>query len=130
MQTVTCAVMEEKGKIFLARRKPGDRLEHKWEFPGGKVEPGETPEQCLKRELREEFGIDVEVGEFLCSSSHAYAHGAITLLAYKTRLVAGAFTLHEHAEIRWVKPEDLKSFDLSEADIPIAVHVKELFAGK
>gem|GEM_PF-3706131 len=49
MQTVTCAVMEEKGNIFLSRRKPGDRLEHKWEFPGGKVEPGQTTEQCLER---------------------------------------------------------------------------------
>ena len=49
MQTVTCAVMKEKGKIFLSQRKPGDWLEHKWEFPGGKVEPGETPEQCLER---------------------------------------------------------------------------------
>jgi 8-oxo-dGTP diphosphatase len=94
------------------------------------VEPGETPEQCLKRELQEEFGIDAEVGEFLCSSSHAYAHSAITLLAYKTLLVAGAFTLHEHAEIRWVKPEDLTGFDLSEADMPIAEHVKEHFADK
>jgi hypothetical protein len=49
MQTVTCAVIEEKGNIFLSRRKPGDRLEHKWGFAGGKVEPGETPEQCLER---------------------------------------------------------------------------------
>ncbi len=67
MTTVTCAIIEKEGKILLARRAVGQKLAGKWEFPGGKVEDGESPEECLKRELEEEFGIQVEVGAFITS---------------------------------------------------------------
>ncbi len=62
MTTVTCAIIEREGKILIARRAADQKLAGKWEFPGGKVEAGESPEECLKRELEEEFGIQVEVG--------------------------------------------------------------------
>ena len=68
MTTVTCTIIENEGKILLARRAADQKLAGKWEFPGGKVEAGESPEECLKRELEEEFGIQVEVGEFITSS--------------------------------------------------------------
>jgi len=119
-QIVTAAVIEREGKVLLARRKKGDRLERKWEFPGGKLEPGESPESCLARELREEFGIESEVLEFVCSSQYVYPHGAIDLRAYRVRHVAGSFAQNSHEEIAWVSPEELLSYDLSPADIPIA----------
>ena len=68
MTTVTCAIIEKEGKILIARRALDQQLAGKWEFPGGKVEDGESPEECLKRELEEEFGIQVEVGEFITPS--------------------------------------------------------------
>ena len=65
---VTAAILAKDNKIIIAKRGPNDRLANKWEFPGGKVEINETPEQCLKREMKEEFDIDVSVGEYLGSS--------------------------------------------------------------
>jgi 8-oxo-dGTP diphosphatase len=104
--TVTAAVLEKDGMVLIARRKRGDRLADKWEFPGGKLEKGETPESCLRRELQEELGIE--------------------LLAYRVIYLSGDFQLHDHEEIRWVSPADLASHDFSAADIPI---VKLLIEG-
>ena len=105
--TVTAAVLEKDGRILIARRKHGDRLADKWEFPGGKLEEGETPEACLRRELQEELGIDVVVGGFVGRSLHAYPHVEIDLLAYRATHVSGDFELYDHEEIRWVHPADL-----------------------
>ena len=66
MQIVTCAVIEKDGRILIARRKSGDHMAGKWEFPGGNIEPGETPEQCLKRELLEELGVEIGIDGFIC----------------------------------------------------------------
>ena len=118
--TVTAAVMEKDGRILIARRKRGDRMADKWEFPGGKLEKGETPEACLRREMREEFGIDVVVGPFFGRSLHSYPHGEIDLMAYRVTHLSGDFHLHDHEEILWVSPADLNSYDFSAADIPIA----------
>ncbi len=125
MRMVTAAVIEKDGKILIARRKKGDHLEGQWEFPGGKVEPGETPEACLKRELREEFGIEAEVGEFIRSSRFSYRHLAIELLAYRASWTAGDLEVKAHAEIRWVPAEDLAGYDFSAADRPIVKKIME-----
>lgn len=117
---VTAAVLEKEGRILIARRKRGDRMADKWEFPGGKLEAGETPEDCLQREMREEFGIDVAVGPFVGRSLHAYPHGEIDLMAYRVTHLSGDFQLHDHEEILWVSPADLESYDFSAADVPIA----------
>jgi 8-oxo-dGTP diphosphatase len=119
MQIVTAAVIEKDGKILIARRKKGDQLENKWEFPGGKLEPGESPQDGLKRELREEFGVEADVGGYIGSSRFTYRHLAIELLAYRVIRVSGDFEVKDHEEIRWVPPEDLDSYDFSEADLPI-----------
>ena len=125
MQKVTAAVIEKDGKILIARRKGEDALGGKWEFPGGKLEPGETPEECLKRELREELGIETEVKAFLCSSRFVYRHMAVELLAYKTVYVSGEIALHEHDRIEWILPEALEDYDFSEADKPVVHKLKE-----
>jgi 8-oxo-dGTP diphosphatase len=119
MKQVTAAVIEKDGLILLAQRKAGDTLGGKWEFPGGKLEPGETPQACLRRELMEEFGVDTEIGDFVCSSRFEYKHLPIELLVYRARHVAGEFKLNDHDRIEWVAPADLKNFDLSSADIPV-----------
>ena len=127
MQKVTAAVIEKDGKILIARRKQKDPLGGKWEFPGGKLESGETPEACLKRELREELGIETRVEEFLCSSRFVYRHIAIELLAYRASHVSGEITLHEHERVEWILPEELKDYDFSEADKPVVRKLTEGF---
>ena len=123
MTTVTCAIIENDSKILIARRAADQKLAGKWEFPGGKVEDGESPEECLKRELEEEFGIQAEVGEFITSNKHHYDHISIELMAFHTTYISGSFTLVDHDEIKWVNPEELLDYDLAEADIPIACEV-------
>ena len=81
---VTAAIIEKEGKILIAQRKKGDVLQGKWEFPGGKVEPLETPEECLTREIKEEFDIDVTVEEFICSSKFEYKDVPINSLVYRS----------------------------------------------
>ena len=113
---VIAAVIEKDGRILIARRKQGWRFAGKWEFPGGKIEPGETPEECLQRELREELDIDAEIGKFFCSSTYHYPHATVQLLVYRAYHVAGEFALHDHQEIRWVLPAELAQYDFPEAD--------------
>lgn len=120
MKRVAAAVIEKDGLVLIARRKSGDALAGKWEFPGGKLEPGETPEACLRRELREEFGVETEIGGFVCSNEFEYEHFHIELLVYRASHVSGEFRLRDHAAIAWVAPADLLKYDLAGADIPAA----------
>jgi 8-oxo-dGTP diphosphatase len=115
-QLVTAAIIEENGRVFVARRGPGRHLAGAWEFPGGKVEPGETPEQALARELAEELGISCEVGEFLCSAVYEGTEPALELLAFRVRRCQGAIELREHTDARWVAPADLAGMDLPASD--------------
>ena len=122
MIQVTAAIVVKSGKVLIAKRNPKARLPNLWEFPGGKIEPGEPPEQCLKRELYEEFEIHVRVGERVGASVHTYDFGTVELIAFKARLVGGKFKLHEHAEIRWVQADALDHYEFAPADIPF-VHM-------
>jgi 8-oxo-dGTP diphosphatase len=116
-QIVVAGVIEKNGRILIGKRKHGKHFAGNWEFPGGSLEKGETPEQCLKRELREELDIEIEVGDLICISEYSYTpEWTIRLLVYKTMLVSGIFNLNDHEEIKWVKPADLASYDFSEAD--------------
>jgi len=119
MTKVTAAIIEQNGRVLIARRKKDDPLKDKWEFPGGKIEPGESPEECLKRELHEELGIKAEVGEFICSSTYHYDHISIELLAYRIRGFTGNIVPVDHDEIAWVAPKDLAGYDLPAADRPV-----------
>ena len=127
-QVVTAAVIERNGHILIAKRKQGKRHEGNWEFPGGTLEEGETYEQCLKRELQEELAITSEIGDLICSSEFNYTPDwTVRLLVYRATVVSGTFSLNDHDEIRWVKPEDLIRYDFTEADKPI---VKKLILEK
>jgi 8-oxo-dGTP diphosphatase len=114
---VTAAVLERDGYILIPKRKQGKQHVGNWEFPGGTLEEGETPEQCLKRELREELDIITDIGDLICSSEYTYTpEFTIRLLAYRTTVISGFFNLNDHEEIRWVKPADLTDYDFPEAD--------------
>lgn len=120
MQKVTAAVLKKSGRILIARRKKGKHMGNKWEFPGGKIDPGETPEECLRRELAEEFSIDARIGPFLLSIRFQNEEVSLELLAYEAEHLSGDFQLHEHEEIRWVRPEEALRFDLADSDRVIA----------
>ena len=123
MKSVTAAILIKEDKILIAKRSSADRLAGKWEFPGGTVEDGETPEQCLKREMKEEFDIDVTVGDYFSESTYSYSHGQIRLLAYKTYWIAGDMQSKVHDDYQWVRITELSNYDLAPADIPIAREV-------
>lgn len=116
---VIAAILEKDGRILIAKRKRGTALGGKWEFPGGKLEPGETPQNCLKRELKEEFDIEAEIGNFFCSSKFKYNFIPIELLVYKARYVSGELKLREHDDIKWVNPWELSGYDFMDADKPV-----------
>ena len=117
--TVVAAIIKDKDKILIARRKGGKHLEFKWEFPGGKVDEDETEVEALKRELKEEFSIDTLVRDFVAESLFKYDHININLRAYLTEIVAGEIELNDHDKIAWVNPNQLSSFDFAPADLPI-----------
>ncbi len=127
MIDVTAAILVENGRVLIARRKPGASRAGMWEFPGGKVRPGETPEACLRREIREELGLDIAVGKFLGESIHAYADQCIRLLAYLARIEAGAPVLNDHAAVEWVGFDELARFTFCEADMPFVRMLREGF---
>ncbi len=91
----------------------------KWELAGGKIEEGETPEQCLAREMKEEFGIRVRVGRFLGAIVHTYDRGDIELMAYEVEHLGGEITLTVHDQIRWVLPDEIDESELADADVPL-----------
>jgi 8-oxo-dGTP diphosphatase len=119
MITVTAAVLTDDELVFAARRGPGKHLEGYWEFPGGKLEKGETPEQCLSRELEEEFGIQVEVGSFIGESIYDYGHKTIRLIAYQVILLAGEFELRDHDQVMWLPKNELSRLKWAPADVPL-----------
>ena len=125
MITVTAAILTKDNKIFLARRNSETKHAGKWEFPGGKMEHGESGEQCLSREIREEFSINITVDEFFAESIHEYENAKIRILAYRITWVSGKMVPKDHDRIAWVSPDKLLEYDLLPADIPIAQECKK-----
>lgn len=119
MIKVAAAVIIKDERIFIAQRSKSDMLGDLWEFPGGKLELGETPEVCLKREIKEEFDVEIEVGGFIAINQHRYPHILIELHAYYAYWVKGTFKPLEHQDMRWVASTELTNYDFAPADIPI-----------
>lgn len=123
-QVAAAVLLREDGRVLVARRREEDFLGGLWEFPGGKQEDGETLRECLARELREELGIGVEVGERLLTLEHAYTHFRITLHAFRCALREGEPRCLECADLRWVLPAEMDALPMSVADRRIAQAVQ------
>lgn len=126
MKVVTAGILrrEEDGAILLVRRAPGQSLAGYWEFPGGKVEPNESEEDCLRRELAEELNLSVELGEFVTESHYVYDHGEFLLRAFEVTCTDQPISLSVHDAFVWVKADKLTTYRLAPADIPIAEALK------
>ena len=117
--TVVAAVIQERGRILIAQRKSTRSHPGKWEFPGGKVEPDETPRAALRRELREELGIEAEIGAEEARYTVTYGGSPpIDLLFYRVAAHRGEPRNLDFAQIAWVDPEHLPDYDFLEGDIP------------
>lgn len=118
LRQVAAAVIIEEGRLFIARRAPGEKLAGCWELPGGKLEDDETPQRCVERELIEELGMSARADGVLASSIHTYEHGAFEVLAVSTTRCS-TFRLTVHDQRAWVKSADIESYDLAPADIEL-----------
>ncbi len=121
---VVGAVIVKDGKVLCAQRGPDGDLPHKWEFPGGKVEPGETPQEALQREIDEELGCRVVVGDQVERTTCEYDFATITLTTFYCELIHGDPWATEHHELRWTEPEDMSDLDWASADIPAVVRIR------
>lgn len=126
---VTCAIIERDGLVLAAQRSVAMSLPLKWEFPGGKLDPGESLEECLQRELREEMAIEVMIRLQLPSHTHHYPTFTVTLHPFVCAISGGDLTLHEHAALAWLPLERLFELDWAEADYPVIEAYLALKAG-
>lgn len=116
-----CALVDTDGRVLLAQRPPGKQLAGLWEFPGGKVEPGETPEQCLIRELQEEIGVETEIPCLapLTFASHSYDDFHLLMPLFVCRRFRGIATPREGQALKWVRPKQMRDYPMPPADAPL-----------
>ena len=116
-----CALVDADGRVLIAQRPEGKQLAGMWEFPGGKVEPGETPEECLVRELREELGIETQIPCLapLTFASHTYDDFHLLMPLYVCRRFTGIPQPHAAQELKWVKPRQMRDYPMPPADAPL-----------
>ena len=125
---VACAIIERDRLTLAAQRSEKMSLPLKWEFPGGKIDAGESCEACLVRELQEEMGIRISVDLPLKPTTHTYSAFVVTLYPFICSIIYGEITLYEHAEIAWLSHEELPALDWAEADIPVIADYLEINA--
>ena len=123
---VAAALIIKDRTVFAAQRNGRGELAYRWEFPGGKLEPGESAEQALVREITEELSVDILIDRYLMTVEHAYRTFSLTMDAYLCFISEGEPMLSEHLDGRWLSPEHLFSVDWAEADVPI-VHALKAF---
>ncbi|MCX7773685.1 MAG: DUF815 domain-containing protein [Clostridia bacterium] len=127
MKDVTAAVIKKENRILITQRANEDRLSLLWEFPGGKIEKGESPEECLKREILEELNLVIDVGDPFTDSIYDYGSGKINLMAYVCSLVSGDLRLNVHADSLWVTVPELLHHKFAPADVPIVIKLVKDF---
>jgi len=122
---VTAGVIADNNKVLITRRAPKENFAGGWEFPGGKIEVNETPQDCLVRELKEELNIEVSIGKLCTEVTQDYGNMNINLIAYYCTIVNGKIQMTVHDKYKWVKINDLLKYELLPADVPIAKKVME-----
>lgn len=120
---VAAAIIRKKDAIFVARRAPNQKMAGLWEFPGGKIETGETPQCCVVRELTEELSMTTAAGAIIATNTHRYEELSVNLIAVEVQMLKDQFTLTVHDRADWVPLNRLLELDLAPADIPIAEKV-------
>ena len=124
---VAAALIDADGRVLIAKRPQGKQLAGLWEFPGGKVDPGERPEAALIRELKEELGIDVNeacLAPFVFAS-HGYESFHLLMPLFLCRRWSGTVVAHEHAALAWVKPNKLSDYPMPPADAPLVAYLRD-----
>lgn len=125
---VVAGVILDNDKVLITRRAPKENFAGGWEFPGGKIEVNETPQECLVRELKEELSIEVSIGKFCTEVTHDYGDMQVNLIAYYCTIIGGKIQVSVHDKYKWVEIKDLLKYALLPADVPIAKKVMEKFA--
>lgn len=126
MIDVVAAIIKDGERVLIARKKIGKPLAGYWEFPGGKIEIGESPENALKRELKEEMEIEIKVGTYVGESIYDYGNTQVALKGYICNLENGEIRLKDHDRYRWIKIEDINNYTLAPADIPLANNILDM----
>jgi 8-oxo-dGTP diphosphatase len=121
-------IARRDGAVFIARRIPGGAMGEKWEFPGGKVEPGESDQEALRREYLEEFGVGVSVGPLAAQASFEHKSQDHGLYAYIIRMADGHYTLSEHTEWRWAALEEIDAMNFADSDRKLLPQLRRFFA--
>jgi 8-oxo-dGTP diphosphatase len=118
VRVVGAVIMNEQNKILCALRSPDMSLPNLWEFPGGKIEEGEAPEETIVREIKEELGCTIQVHDKVEEVHYEYPSVIVNLLTYKAKIIHGAPTAKEHAELKWVPLQELHTLKWAPADVP------------
>lgn len=117
---VAAGILRQSGEVLVCQRNSAAAHAGKWEFPGGKIEPGETPAECLRREIREELGVEATIGALIVRHRHAYPGGpTVDLHFFDVEAFEGEIVNRVFAAVRWLRPEQLDSVDLLDADRPV-----------
>ena len=123
IEVVAAIIHDDESRIFATQRGYGD-FKDWWEFPGGKIEAGETPEEALVREIREELSAEISVDEFLCTVEYDYPKFHLTMHCYLCSLVTEALHLNEHEAAKWLAKDELDSVDWLPADVIVVQTIK------
>ncbi len=126
MIIVTAAILIKSNKVLITRRANGKHLAGHWEFPGGKLDSGETDEECLAREIMEELGICVKVNAFFMENVHRYSDKTVKLKAYFCNFISGEIVLKDHDKMIWANSSELENYLFAPADIPFVQRLKTL----
>ncbi len=126
---VTAALLVHNEKILIAQRSNTGRFANKWEFPGGKIDPGETPQECIRRELQEELGLTATIGNLFSETLYCYDQGKIRQYTYWANPVTDPANLRlsEHQSIAWVLPQEIANYEFAGADLAVAKLLQEQF---
>ncbi len=123
---MVAALMRRQGKVLVGKRPEGKSLPGRWEFPGGKIELGESPQEALIRELKEELGVSAEVGPLKFAATHTYGKTGILFLFYEVKYWKGEIKTQQHLDLKWVAPKELKELELPEANSKFLDHILDV----